>query len=72
MGVQSYLAFGSKVGEGSVAGVVDCVLVMLDKDVVDNCKSCCEYFEFLKNYASSVRTERERECVCDCVCIVCE
>ena len=27
---------------------------MLDKDVVDNSKSCAEYFEFFKNYASYV------------------
>ena len=27
---------------------------MLEKDVVDNSKSCAEYFEFFKNYTSSV------------------
>ena len=52
MGVQSFLGFESE--RGLVGGVVDCVLAMLEKDVVDNCKSCCEYFAFLKNYASSV------------------
>ena len=27
---------------------------MLEKDVVDNSKSCAEYFEFFRNYSSSV------------------
>ena len=54
MAVQSSLAFGSGTDKGPIASIVDYVLVMLDKDVVDNCKSCCEYFEFLKNYASYV------------------
>ena len=58
MAVQSCLGFGSEVGRGSVAGIVDCVLAMLEKDVVDNCKSCCEYFQFLKNYASYVCEEQ--------------
>ena len=30
------------------------MLQMLKKDVVDNSKSCAEYFEFFKNYATSV------------------
>ena len=34
--------------------VIDSLLHMLEKDVVDNSKSCAEYFEFFKNYASSV------------------
>ncbi|CAI8010592.1 Ubiquitin carboxyl-terminal hydrolase 24, partial [Geodia barretti] len=55
MAVQSSLGFGCEADRGPVASIVDCVLAMLEKDVVDNCKSCCEYFEFLKNYASYVR-----------------
>ena len=58
MAVQSSLGFGCEADRGPVASIVDCVLAMLEKDVVDNCKSCCEYFEFLKNYASYVREER--------------
>ena len=57
--VQSYLAFGSGTREGPVASIIDYLLVMLDKDVVDNCKSCCEYFEFFKNYASYVSQGRD-------------
>ena len=36
--------------------IIDTLLRMLEKDVVDNSKSCAEYFEFFKNYASSVST----------------
>ena len=54
MAVQSFLAFGNATNRGPVASIVDYLLLMLDKDVVDNCKTCCEYFEFFKNYASYV------------------
>lgn len=42
--------------EGPVDQIIDTLLRMLEKDVVDNSKSCAEYFEFFKNYASSVST----------------
>ena len=34
--------------------IIDTLLKMLEKDVVDNSKSCAEYFEFFNNYASTV------------------
>ena len=34
--------------------IIDTLLKLLEKEVVDNSKSCAEYFEFFKNYASSV------------------
>ena len=37
-----------------MAVVVDTLLAMLDKDVVDSSKACAEYFDFFKNYATSV------------------
>ena len=40
--------------EGAVDQIIDTLLQMLKKDVVDNSKSCAEYFEFFKNYATSV------------------
>ena len=40
--------------EGAVDHIIDTLLRMLEKDVVDNSKSCADYFEFFKNYASSV------------------
>ena len=40
--------------DGPVATIVDTLLEMLGKDVVDNSKSCAEYFEFFRNYASFV------------------
>lgn len=58
LAVQSFLAFGGGTRDGPVASIIDYLLVMLDKDVVDNCKSCCEYFEFFKNYASYVSCGR--------------
>ena len=59
MAVQSFLAFGNGTHKGPVASIIDYLLVMLDKDVVDNCKSCCEYFAFFKNYASYVSSDEE-------------
>ena len=71
MAVQSYLSFGNTTDKGPVASIIDYVLAMLDKDVVDNCKSSCEYFEFLKNYASyvSIVVETVYMCTCMCVCV---
>ncbi len=40
--------------EGPVEHIVDTLLKMLEKDVIDNSKACAEYFEFFKSYASSV------------------
>lgn len=40
--------------EGAVDQIIDTLLQMLKKDVVDNSKACAEYFEFFKNYATSV------------------
>ena len=40
--------------EGPIDQIIDCLLDMLEKDVVDNSKSCAEYFEFFRNYSSSV------------------
>ena len=37
-----------------MASIVDTLLQLLEKDVVDNSKMCAEYFEFFKNYASYV------------------
>ena len=40
--------------EGPIDQIIDSLLHMLEKDVVDNSKSCAEYFEFFRNYSSSV------------------
>jgi len=50
--VQSYISFGGVTEDGPVASMIEALLRMLDKDVVDNSKSCAEYFEFFRNYAS--------------------
>ena len=41
--------------DGPIAVIVDALLHMLEKDVIDNSKTCAEYFEFFKNYSSHVR-----------------
>jgi len=40
--------------EGPVEHIIDTLLKMLEKDVIDNSKACAEYFEFFKSYASYV------------------
>ena len=40
--------------EGPVKHLVDTLLKMLEKDVIDNSKACAEYFEFFRSYASYV------------------
>ena len=37
-----------------MTAVVDALLQMLEKDVIENSKACAEYFEFFKSYASYV------------------
>ena len=43
--------------EGPIDQIIDSLLHMLEKDVVDNSKSCAEYFEFFRNYSSSVSVQ---------------
>ena len=43
--------------EGPIDQIIDSLLRMLEKDVVDNSKSCAEYFEFFRNYSSSVSVQ---------------
>lgn len=40
--------------EGPIAVIVNTLLQMLEKDVIDNSKTCAEYFDFFKNYADLV------------------
>ena len=41
--------------------IVDTLLKMLEKDVIDNSKACSEYFEFFRSYASSVSSKHLAE-----------
>ena len=61
-------------GEGPVCLIVDTLLGLLDKEVVDNSKTCAEYFLFFKNYVrfvSSISFFSVRYCGRDSVIVVC-
>lgn len=34
--------------------IIECLLKLLHRDVVENCKNCGEYFELFRSYASLV------------------
>eukprot|EP00731_Ephydatia_muelleri_P019119 Em0011g1159a len=38
--------------EGPVECIIECLLKLLNRDVVENCKNCGEYFELFRSYAS--------------------
>ena len=44
--------------DGPVASMIENLLQLLERDAVDNSKSCAEYFEFFRNYASYVSTQQ--------------